>query len=291
MATRRHARGVRGRPPHALRAEDRRMMRIALRLTGGVTAVAALQAWCPRASRRAITTWLRRERRAARRRLHVVRWTTVGRVWAVDISQPPRPIDRAYRYLVHVRDLASQYHLAALPVRRATARAIGDLLRAVCATADPPLVVKVDNGSPFVSRALTAWAMAVQTRVLYSPPAWPQYNGSIEASIGSITTRSHHLAAADGHPGDWTTDDVERARTAANLTAPARPPRRRTAADAWQARTPITRRERRRFLHHYAQQLATRRSRATRAQCRLAIVRALDVLGYVSITRRADFVH
>jgi transposase InsO family protein len=212
----------------------------------------------------------------------------------MDVSEPPRPIDHAYCYLVHVRDLASHYHLAALPVRRATARAVCDLLRALCAGHDAPLVLKVDNGSPFVSAAVAAWADAAGTTVLHSPPACPRYNGSIEASIGAIATRAHHAAAADGHSNYWTTDDVERARTDANLVRRLHHGVATSAVLRWRAATAITRAERRRFRAQYLIELTKRGlddRTATRAHCRAAIVRTLDELGYVSMQRRAELVH
>src|SRR5262249_49055184 len=54
---------------------------------------------------------------------------------------------------------------------------------------------------------------------LFSPPAWPQYNGSCEAGIGSIRTRTHHQSARRGFPGQWTCDDMEAARLQANELA------------------------------------------------------------------------
>ncbi len=42
------------------------------------------------------------------------------------------------------------------------------------------------------------------------------YNGAIEAGIGSLKVRAHHEAARHGHPGQWSSDDVESARLQAN---------------------------------------------------------------------------
>ena len=49
-------------------------MRTALIVHGSATSVAALQAWCPTASRRAIATWLHADRRRRRDQLQIVRW-------------------------------------------------------------------------------------------------------------------------------------------------------------------------------------------------------------------------
>ena len=252
-------------------------MRLALAVHGPHVGVATLQAWCPSASRRAITVWRQRLRRRHRQQLHVVHWTEPGRVWAADFSDVPQLIEDEYRCVLHVRDLASRQSLAALPVPRPTARAVCDLVRALCATHAAPLVLKVDNGAAFGSHALQLWATAVGTVLLYSPPRCPRYNGSIEASIGALTTRAHHAAAAAGHPEYWTCADVEAARLAAN-------------AHAGPSAARITAAERRRFHAHYVA-AAGGSTRLTRRQQRRAIAHTLQGLGYVSITRRADLVH
>src|SRR5439155_5635571 len=144
-----------------------------------------------------------------------------------------------------------------------------DVLRAVCASADAPLVLKVDNGAPFRSHDLRAWADRMGTHVLHSPPRCPRYNGSIEASIGALATRAHHAAAADGHPEYWTCDDVESARLDANAQVQSRARR-------------ITRAERRRFAQHYQRRVAPRPGAQRPARRRAALVHTLVELGYMS---------
>lgn len=263
-------------------------MRAAIVVHGAGVSVATLQTWCPTASRRAIARWVRQDRQQRRNRLHVVHWTQPGRVWAMDFSTAPSAIEGQYRGVLHVRDLASQYHLAALPVARASAAAACGLLRALCARVDAPLVLKVDNGSAFVSGDLQAWARAAGTHLLHSPPACPRYNGAIEASIGAITTRAHHAAATAGHPEHWTCEDVELARITANATV--RSPDRRSAEQRWHQAAPITRAERRRFAVYHAAAQRRKMSVPMRVRCRMALVETLRSLGYVSITRRADLV-
>lgn len=268
-------------------------MRGALLLHDGAVSVPRLQHWCPQASRRALAAWLQQHCRAQRRQLCHLRWTRAGRVWAMDLSEAPQRIDETYRYVLHVRDLASQYYLAAHPVRRGSARVVCDVLRAICADAAPPLVLKVDNGSPFISRDLQAWAARAGTLLLHSPPACPRYNGSIEASIGALTTRAHDVAAAAGHPEWWTSHDVEAARVLANQRTRATN-RQTTVHMAWRTAAHVSAHERRRFRCHYARLLerqVVEARTATRAQQRAALVRTLTELGYVSIRRRADLVH
>jgi transposase InsO family protein len=264
-------------------------MRMAMRLDGPHVAIATLQAWCPQLSRRAIATWRTQEWQRQRRRARVVQWHAPGRVWAMDFSHAPQPIDGHYRALLHVRDLASRCHLAALPVPRLSTPAVCGLVRALCATADPPLVLKVDNGSALRSRPLRAWATSVGTQLLYSPPRTPRYNGAIEGSIGALTTRAHHAAVLAGHPDTWTCADVEAARLAANaVTTRSTQP---AALDRWQQATPITRRERQRFAAACNAIAHTIPATNRAVQQRTAIVDTLQRLGYVSITRRANLVH
>lgn len=264
-------------------------MRMAMRLDGPHVAIATLQAWCPTASRRAIAAWRRREWQRQRRRVRVLQWTQPGRIWAMDFSDAPQPIDGQYPALLHVRDLASHCHLAALPVPRRSRDVVCGLVRALCATADAPLVLKVDNGSAFRSRVFRAWALAAGTQLLYSPPRTPRYNGAIEGSIGALTTRAHHAAVLDGHPDFWTCADVEAARLAANTTA--RRHAQPSALQQWQQASPITPAERRRFGTHCAAAAQTITSASVAVRHRTAIVDTLQQLGYVSITRRANLVH
>jgi hypothetical protein len=267
------------------------VIRMAILLGESPRAVATLQRWCPTVSRRALAGWLRQYRRDQRRGGRRLTWTHQGRVWAMDFSEPRRPIDGRYRYVLHVRDLASRYHLAALPVYTSAASTVCDLLRALAAAHDAPLVLKVDNGSAFGSADVGAWAHAAGTQVLYSPPRYPRYNGSIEASIGAISTRTHHLAAAAGHPDYWTTDEVERARADANLTPSPTGRSGDTAAHRWRAAPTITAAERRRFGAHCAATIGDQHGHTTRVQHRTAIVHTLRALGYVTMKRRTDLVH
>ena len=265
------------------------MMRAAMVMHGPTVSLATLRAWCPTASRRAIAQWWHHDRRQRRGRLQVVRWHRPGRVWAMDFSMVPAAIDGEYRWILHVRDLASQYHLAALPVPHASTTAACGLLGALCRYVDAPLVLKVDNGSAFASADLRAWAHAAGTQVLHSPPRCPRYNGAIEASIAAITTRVHHAAVGAGRPGAWTCEDVEAARGSVNAII--RSPDRRSAEQRWQTARSITMTERRRFAAYYDAAQRRKMSVPTRLRCRITLVETLRSLGYVTITRRADLVH
>lgn len=172
-------------------------------------------------------------------------WHLPGRVWAMDHAKPPGAVDGIYPKMFAVRDLASGMELDWLPVPDETAATTRDALLALFVEFGHPLVIKSDNGPAFkaeVTELLEDW----QVVPLLSPPMTPRYNGSREAGIGGLKNHTHQQAAAAGHPGFWTSDDVEAAKRHANeLAAHLHQP---AALELWQARTPIEHDERERFL-------------------------------------------
>jgi transposase InsO family protein len=220
-------------------------------------------------------------------------WSGPGCVWAIDHSQPPRPIDGVYPAALAVRDLASGCQLAWLPVPDEEAASTAVVLTTLFAEHGPPLVLKSDNGSAFRSEFVQELLKRHGVIWLPSPVRTPRYNGSCEAGIGSMKVRTLFLAAAASRVGTWSSDDLETARRQANaLTRPddsAGP----VPDDAWSARSPITDVERTQF------RLAVDRHRDTIDQRhpalettgylvhRQAIRRALVELGLLSITRRS----
>src|SRR5207244_5338653 len=81
----------------------------------------------------------------------------------------------------------------------------------------------------------------------YSPPATPGYNGAIEASIGSLKTRTKFEAYRSGRAGVWTSADLDAARDLANTSARPRGPRGPTPAEVWETRRPPTQAQRAAF--------------------------------------------
>jgi hypothetical protein len=80
-------------------------------------------------------------------------------------------------------------------------------------------VLKSDNGSAFIAEAVEVLLQRWNVWQLFSPVRLPSYNGSCEAGIGSMKTRTHYQSALRGCPGEWSCDDVEAARLQANHTA------------------------------------------------------------------------
>ena len=237
-----------------------------------------------------ISTWRERNRVP----LRVLQWPVPGRVWAIDYAEPPRPIDGRFPYLLAVRDLASGMQLLWRPVEAATSSNTILALESLFATYGAPLVLKSDNGSHFTADMVQELLHSHRVKCLLSPPAWPRYNGAIEAGIGSLKDRTETRAARAGHAGDWTWDDV--AGACAEATQLARP-QAASPEHLWQHRTTISLTERNAFAACVSARLADEKERVSaceeranevwseRAMARMAIRRALEECGYLHYLR------
>jgi transposase InsO family protein len=218
-----------------------------------------------------------------------------GAVWAIDFHGPRPLIDGLHPYLLAVRDLASGQVLLWLPVDDPTAdtvvRAMFDLL----ALHGAPLILKSDNGSAFIAAELRQLMKNFGVKNLYSPPRTPCYNGSIEATIGSLKIRTEAHAARRGHPGSWSWDDAAAARAEANAYPRPKGELGPSPNQLWNARSPITQQQRQRFAHEVERRLPgieaahgwPETDNDQRALDREAISQALVELGYLFITRRS----
>lgn len=237
-------------------------------------------------------------RRLHQQPIHVLHWTRPGRVWAIDFHGPRLAIDGLFPYALAVRDLASHQQLLWRPLAAPTAALALCELQALFAIHGAPLVLKSDNGSAFIADPLRAALHADGVKILFSPPRTPRYNGAIEAGIGSLTSRTEQHAARHGHPGHWTSDDLEAARLEANATARPWDERGPTPDTLWNCRSPISNEERRRFrdavanrkqevLDAQGRPLTTLQDAAQqRATDRQTIRQVLVELGYLHLTRR-----
>jgi transposase InsO family protein len=213
--------------------------------------VPALRVCFPALGRAELTDLLRRYREVWRARnrvpLRVLAWFGAGRVWALDFTGPVPALVGGARYVLAVRDLASGRQLLWRAVPAATGAAARDALEDLFVRHGAPLVLKSDNGAPFIGGEVRALLAAHAVTALYSPPYWPRYNGAIEAGIGALKERTAERAARSGHAGAWTADDLAGARAEAN--AGARPWVEGGASpdQVWSAREPITADERAAF--------------------------------------------
>jgi transposase InsO family protein len=263
--------------------------------------VPTLRACFPHLPCAELSDLLKRYRRLWRRRYHqclqVLHWPVAGAVWAMDFTEAPRPIDGLYPYVLGVRDLASGQQLLSLPLATATARETIPALAPLFVLYGPPLVLKTDNGSPFLAGDVLAFLAAWGVEQLFSPPRMPRYNGAIEAGIGSLKTRTEQEATRHGRPTDWTWDDLEAARLQANATARPRGEAGPTPDEAWTARRsigPAVRALFRAAVVQYRQDIREQRGsrsldregHAARAIDRQAIPRALVEHGFLLYRRR-----
>ena len=282
-----------GRPAERSTAERRNAVFDFLNRERAGVGVPALQERFPDLARAELTDLVQHYRRALcvrrrdnMRRLH---WRVPGRVWAMDFAEPSElgaawslpPIDDEFPYLLAVRDLASGYQLAWLPVRQATSEATRAALAMLFEQYGAPLVLKVDNGPPFRADDTKSLLKEADVRFLFSPPYWPAYNGAIEAAIGSLKRRTEQHAAQQGRAGMWTWADVEAARQQANAAQPRRL-HGLTPAEVWAGRMRVTDVERVRF------ELAVERERyLTRSEMNIAQERDLDHWQGSAVDRKA----
>jgi transposase InsO family protein len=272
-------------------------------LVGPRTGLATLRAACPTLARGEVQDLQRRFRRVWRRNhrrlLRVLHWHRPGAVWAMDHVEPPRPVDGHWPHILAVRDLASRMQLAWLPVVSADARETCQALESLFRRYGPPLVLKADNGSAFVSHDTRELLVRWGVFPLFSPPLTPQYNGSCEAAGGAMKTRSEHQAILHDGPGQWTAADLELARTVANHLHRPWGHRQPTSAEVWRHRQPITAEQRAAFgrtVQRHQDQARdelrypqdTPLSPKAQAQVdRLAIRRACVECGLLTFTRRS----
>jgi transposase InsO family protein len=233
-------------------------------------------------------------RRRFRERLNELHWFMPGTVWAIDHHGPRAvAIDGRCHYLLAVRDLASGEVLLWLPVTDATAHTTVEAIEMLFLVHGAPLVLKSDNGSAFIAAPLRRLCEKFRVKNLYSPPRTPSYNGSIEATIGSLKIKTESHAAQAGHPAYWTTADTLAARHEANTTARPNGPNGPSPDQVWTARPTIAQARRdqffdaasRRFEDLAAAQGSPKHDAQHRATDRDAISQVLVELGYLSITR------
>lgn len=142
--------------------------------------------------------------------------------------------------MLSVKDLASRYQLAWLPLTEATAEAVQAEYARLFAEHGPPLVMKTDNGGPFRAERTKQLLAEHQVFPLYSPKRRPQYNGGVERANGQVSGYQQAVAEFRGRPAGPTREDAETARRLANELARPTGWRGPTAAELWAGRPPIS---------------------------------------------------
>jgi transposase InsO family protein len=285
-----------GRPTLRSSRADRTEVLDVLDELGPATSVATLRACFPHMSRAELEDLLKRYRHVWRKRHqhapHCLHWQHPGAVWAIDFSEAPCRIDGVYPYLLAVRDLASHQQLLWLPVLHMSAEITIEALGPLLLLHGAPLVLKADNGSAFIAEATQDFLSRNGVNLLFSPAHTPEYNGAIEAGIGSLKTRTERYATRASHPGYWTTDDVAAAQSEANATARPHGETGPTPNELWQTRRSIAAEERRLFQDSVQQrrkELSSEEALSNREERRLQrepIRRALEEHGILLYSRR-----
>ena len=277
---------ARGRPTARVSRDVRNALLTLFFLLGPDISLERLHEEIPDISRAELRDLARRYRAQWRhgsaRFISALRWRRPGRVWSMDFTQPPRPVDGIFPRILAARDLASGNMLEALPTLGESAEEACDLLRALILRHGAPLVIKTDNGSAFRSEAFEALLAEYGILHLKSPPYTPAYNGAIETGIGTLKTHAHHISARHDRPGEWTCDDVEEARRLGN--AYGRPFGRRAGSpdEEWAMHRRSTDGTRRRLREVYDEEVTQEKD----AIDRFAISAALRRCGYLEFRRR-----
>jgi transposase InsO family protein len=293
---------LRGRPLLTCNQPIEQEMASWLHVHGPSICLSALQEEFPRVRPAPLVRFFR-EYRAEYERQHDEGWKRLlwlhpGRVWAMDHSFPPAPIDGRKRAIFTVRDLASHHHLLWTPVSSEAAEAAVRQLRVLFITCGAPLLLKCDNGSAFLSERMKRFLEAWGVTPLYSPPRSPRYNGAIERANLTLKRATAHEAELAGHPGWWRTDDLDGALSKTNAHCRPWGVGGGLPVEQWEKRPCITAEERKDFLEALARARADVREQcgepqdaelghyAQAAIDRMAGQIVLEALGYLVVTRR-----
>jgi transposase InsO family protein len=243
---------TRGRPSQPATRQERNLVYQFVKERGAGTPLASVQAAFPHLRRADLLEVLRRYRTVARikrqRRQSRLHWRRAGAVWAADFKERREPIEGRYSSILAVKDLASRFQLAWLPVPEATADVVQETYARLFAEHGPPLVLKSDNGGQFRDERTKQLLAEHDVVPLFNPRRRPGYNGGVERANGQLAGYQEAVAAAQGRAGLPTCADAEQARQLANDLARPEGWRGPTAGQLWQQRQPVTIAERASFL-------------------------------------------
>lgn len=137
----------------------------------------------PRNSAAAYLKRLRRVEAKERRRLlcHLA-WLVLGAVWAIDGTWLDRPVPPLGRRALVVTEMCSRRTLCLRSVAGERAEAVEQILEELFTRHGAPLVLKLDNGSAFVSRRLRRFCQRWGVVLMHSPVRRPRWNGTCEVS-------------------------------------------------------------------------------------------------------------
>jgi len=284
-----------GRPGYDCDSLTIRQIRTVAWMVGpevSVAYVAEMIWWVPRAIvEDVVRTYKREVVRDRVASLAALKWTTAGRVWSMDWTEPEAMIDGRYKTVLMVRDLGSGEILMTLPAEAQSAALAEKAVENLFIYFGAPLVMKSDNGPEFIEENFERMLVEYGVTHLLSPAYHPQYNGSVEAGNGSFKTHAFYEAMRHGRVGHWTCDDVYAGRMIANETSrpwgfggpsPDRKWAERTVIDCdeWENFREMLEAERKRWV---TADKDKKRERA--AQERMSITKALVKCGYLVVNK------
>ena len=241
----------RGRRAYWASREERNQIYQFLRQRGASTSLAAVRAAFPQVRRADLSDLVRRFRRVQRRRAERHRsrleWKRPGTVWAADFKERREPIEGRYGWILSIKDLASRYQLAWLPVVEATAEVVQATYARLLAEHGRPLAIKTDNGGPFRAEETKRLLDAYGVTPLYSPKRRPRYNGGVERANALMAGYQEAVAEFHGRRAGPTYEDAETARRWANELTRPKGWQGPTAGQLWSGREPVSAAERSAF--------------------------------------------
>lgn len=289
---------LRGRPPEEPTLATAHTVLRTIDREGGSVGLPTLRSVLPGVSRSVVLDLREDYRRWHRGRFqtvtHELTWHQPGAVWAIDHAEPSLPVDGICRAILAVRDLASGYQLAWLPVPDQTAKAATFALAGIIHYYGAPLVLKSDNGSAFISGQFAELLEQHDIVHLRNPPRRPQYNGSCEAAIGAMKVRTEHFAERNRRSAAWNSTDLHAALVQANEVHRTEADPYRSAKQRWEQRPTISADDRNQLrslisgkdmaIWNETEQAASRPARSD--LMRTAIAWALQSLGILTLKRR-----
>jgi transposase InsO family protein len=201
----------RGRRRKELTQEQRLAIVAAVRKSKGI-GLPTLQKRIPGLPRNAAAAYLHRVKRVMgrrrRRNWRIVKWLVAGAVWAIDGTWLDHPVEGRGRRALVVVELHSRKVLCLESVAGERASAVIACLRKLIARHGAPLVLKADNGSAFISKAVARLCRQHGITLLHSPVRQPRWNGTCEVSGRWAKARAMAAAALRGDPEHLTEADL-----------------------------------------------------------------------------------
>ena len=201
----------------------------------------------PGLPRNSAAAYLRRldrlERRRRRRWRHRVHWLVPGAAWAIDGTWLDQAVVGSGRRALVVVDLRSKMTLAVESVRGERAVDVERVLTGLIAKHGAPLVLKLDNGSAFISKRILDFCRRHGITLMHSPIRRPSWNGTCEVS-GRWAKRRAAAAARLRGDGTLTQADLDCAVTCVGVLPQVGAPLRRSFLDLVQQQLAVVARER-----------------------------------------------